>query len=86
MLMTCAAEDIQGGGLDSVPQLGRAVLHGDIRVNDWKVGQSVGQFVAEMEMVSRHIQQNSFNLPCGRLPWGPLRGSRQSIILEMTRR
>ncbi|VDL98696.1 unnamed protein product [Schistocephalus solidus] len=60
VLTTCAVEDIQGGGLDSVFQLTSAVLHGVVRVSDWKVGLSVDQFVAELEKVSRGIQQNSF--------------------------
>uniref|UniRef100_A0A183SHG6 Peptidylprolyl isomerase n=1 Tax=Schistocephalus solidus TaxID=70667 RepID=A0A183SHG6_SCHSO len=37
VLTMCAAEDIQGGVLDGVPQLSPAVLHGDARVSDWKV-------------------------------------------------
>ncbi|VDL98950.1 unnamed protein product [Schistocephalus solidus] len=55
VLTTCTAEEIQGSGLDRVPQLALAVLRGGVLVDDWEVGQSVGQFVTEMEMVSRHI-------------------------------
>ncbi|VDM03732.1 unnamed protein product [Schistocephalus solidus] len=38
VLTTCAAMDIQGGGLDGVPQLAPAVIYGVIRVGNWKVG------------------------------------------------
>ncbi|VDL86249.1 unnamed protein product [Schistocephalus solidus] len=34
VLTTCAAEDIQGSGLDGVPQLKPAVLRGVVRVGD----------------------------------------------------
>ncbi|VDL85330.1 unnamed protein product [Schistocephalus solidus] len=37
VLTMCAAEDIQGSGLDGVSQLTPAVLHGGVRVDDWKV-------------------------------------------------
>ncbi|VDL96540.1 unnamed protein product [Schistocephalus solidus] len=38
VLMTCAAEDIQGGGLDGVPQLTPPVLRGADHVGALKVG------------------------------------------------
>ncbi|VDL89803.1 unnamed protein product [Schistocephalus solidus] len=37
VLNSCASEDIQGGGLDCVPQLAPAVLHEGVLVGDWEV-------------------------------------------------
>ncbi|VDL94643.1 unnamed protein product [Schistocephalus solidus] len=42
VLTACAVEDIQGGGLDGVPQLTPAVLRGDVRISDWKAKPHLG--------------------------------------------
>ncbi|VDL99306.1 unnamed protein product [Schistocephalus solidus] len=36
VLMPCAAEDIQGGELDGVPQLAPAAIHGGVHAGGWK--------------------------------------------------
>ncbi|VDM00664.1 unnamed protein product [Schistocephalus solidus] len=47
----CVVEDIQGNGLNRVPQLALAVVHEDVLVAGRNVGLPVGQLVAEIEMV-----------------------------------
>ncbi|VDL91370.1 unnamed protein product [Schistocephalus solidus] len=41
-LITFTAEDIQGDGLDGVTQLTRVILHGDVRIDDWKTKLQLG--------------------------------------------
>ncbi|VDL88790.1 unnamed protein product [Schistocephalus solidus] len=42
VLAMCAAEDIKDGGLDGVPQLTPAALHGDVHVGHWKMKPHLG--------------------------------------------
>ncbi|VDL96929.1 unnamed protein product [Schistocephalus solidus] len=50
--------NIQGHGLDCVPQLAPEVIRGCVLIGDCEAGKPVGQLIAEIEMTKTHLGED----------------------------